>query len=64
MLWYIYTPDFTRIGAVEKTTSMRWTRRWHTAGAFEREMPLDKTVLNVLQCENLIKHNGEAGIIE
>lgn len=64
MLWYIYTPDFTRIGAVEKTTSMRWTRRWHTAGAFELEMPFDKTVFNVLQCENLIIHNGEAGIIE
>ena len=64
MLWYIYDPDFKRMGAIEKITTMRWTRRWHTAGAFELEMPYDKTVFNELKCENLIRHGNEAGIIE
>ena len=64
MLWYIYSPDFKRMGAIEKITTMRWTRRWHTAGAFELEMPYDKTVFNELKCENLIRHENEAGIIE
>lgn len=64
MLWYIYDPDFKRMGAIEKITTMRWTRRWHTAGAFELEMPYDKTVFNELKCENLIRHGSEAGIIE
>lgn len=64
MLWYIYDPDFKRMGAIEKITTMRWTRRWHTAGAFELEMPYDKTVFNELKCENLIRHRNEAGIIE
>lgn len=64
MLWYIYDPDFKRMGAIEKITTMRWTRRWHTAGAFELEMPYDKTVFNELKCENLIRHKNEAGIIE
>lgn len=64
MLWYIYSPDFKRMGAIEKITTMRWTRRWHTAGAFELEMPYDKTVFNELKCENLIRHGNEAGIIE
>ena len=64
MLWYIYDPDFKRMGAIEKITTMRWTRRWHTAGAFELEMPYDKTVFDELKCENLIRHGNEAGIIE
>ena len=64
MLWYIYDPDFKRMGAIEKITTMRWTRRWHTAGAFELEMPYDKSVFNELKCENLIRHGNEAGIIE
>ena len=64
MLWYIYDPDFKRMGAIEKITTMRWTRRWHTAGAFELEMPYDKTVFYELKCENLIRHGNEAGIIE
>lgn len=64
MLWYIYSPDFKRTGAIEKITTMRWTRRWHTAGAFELEMPYDKTIFNELKCENLIRHGNEAGIIE
>lgn len=64
MLWYIYDPDFKRMGAIEKITTMRWTRRWHTAGAFELEMPYDKTAFNELKCENLIRHGNEAGIIE
>ena len=64
MLWYIYSPDFKRLGAIEKITSMRWTRRWHTAGAFELEMPYDKAIFDELECENLIRHGSEAGIIE
>lgn len=64
MLWYIYSPDFQRVGAIEKITMMRWTRRWHTAGAFELEMPYDKNVFSELKCENLIRHGNEAGIIE
>jgi hypothetical protein len=52
------------MGAIEKITTMRWTRRWHTAGAFELEMPYDKSVFNELKCENLIRHGNEAGIIE
>lgn len=64
MLWYIYSPDFQRVGAIEKITTMRWTRRWHTAGAFELEMPYDKTIFDELKCENLIRHGNEAGIIE
>lgn len=64
MLWHIYSPDFQRVGAIEKITTMRWTRRWHTAGAFELEMPYDKTVFCELKCENLIRHGNEAGIIE
>ena len=64
MLWYIYSPDFQRVGAIEKITTMRWPRRWHTAGAFELEMPYDKTIFNEMKCENLIRHGNEAGIIE
>lgn len=63
-LWYVFAPDFSRVGAIERISNMRWTRRWNKAGAFELEMPFDAESFSTLKCENLIIHNNDIGIIE
>ena len=65
MLWHIYDPDtFERVGAVEKTNSMSWTRRWGSAGCFEMEVPFAPEYADLFKTERLISNGTEAGIIE
>lgn len=63
MLFSIYTPDRVPVGLIEAYTSMIWTRRYYTAGAFELTMPFS-SICKDLVTERLVVKGSEAGIIE
>ncbi len=59
-MFEIYTPELTRIGIIEKYSSMQWLRRYSTSGQFELHCPYNA----LLVPENIIRNGSEAGIIE
>ena len=59
-MFEVYAPNLTRLGLIEKYSSMQWIRRYSAAGQFELHCPYNE----LLAPENIIKNGNEAGIIE